>query len=95
MLFSNIVRVGLCKKVFTKLKCKVCTKHNLRKHFSSKWIEEVDSIQIELVTSEVIRINADQHIHVMEIEKTELRANHIVLTIYHKELATYVHLWMA
>ena len=26
-----------------------------------------------------MRINADKHIHVMEIEKTELRANHIVL----------------
>ena len=40
------------------------------------------------MTSEVIRVNADQHIHVMEIEKTELRANHIVLTIsiYHKKL---------
>ena len=44
------------------------------------------------MTLEVIHINADQHIHVMEIEKTELRANHIVLiiSIYHKELLTHV-----
>ena len=47
------------------------------------------------MTSEVICTNADQHIHVMEVEKTELRANHIVLTIsiYHKELLTYVCGW--
>ena len=45
------------------------------------------------MTSEVIRVNADQHIHVMEIEKTELRANHIVLTI-HKELLIYVCGWL-
>ena len=47
------------------------------------------------MTSEVISINADQHIHVMEIEKTELKANHIMLTIsiYHKDLLTYVCGW--
>ena len=48
------------------------------------------------MTSEVIRINADQHIHAMEIEKTELRANHIVLTIsiYHKKLLMHVRTYI-
>ena len=47
------------------------------------------------MTSEVIRINVDQHIHVMEVEKIDLRANHIVLTIsiYHKKLLIYVCGW--
>ena len=47
------------------------------------------------MTSEVIHVNADQHIHVMEIDKTELRANHIVLTIssYYKELLMYICEW--
>ena len=35
------------KKVVTKLKCKICTKHQLRingrKHFSNKWIDGADS----------------------------------------------------
>ena len=31
-------------KVITKPKCKGCTKHKLRKHFSDKWIE-ADSIR--------------------------------------------------
>ena len=46
-----------------------------------------------IVTSEVIGIDADQHIHVMEIEKTELRANHIVLTISIYYLRMYVCGW--
>ena len=41
-----------------------CTKNKLRKHFSKKWIEGAGSIR----TSRG-HINADQHIHVMEIEK--------------------------
>ena len=47
------------------------------------------------MTSEVIRINTDQHIHVMVVEKTELRAYHIVLTIsiYHKNLLIYACGW--
>ena len=82
------------KKVVTKLKCKGYAKHKLRKHFNNKWTEEVDSI----TTSDIRdHINADQHIHVMEIEKAEPRVNQTVLTlsIYHEELTTYVHLWMA
>ena len=78
------------KKVVTKLKCKGCTKHKLRKHFSNNWIEGADSIR----TSDIRDINANQHIHAMEIEKTEPRANHIVLTlsIYHKSyLCTFVN----
>ena len=77
------------KKVVTKLQCKVCTKHKLRKHFSTKWIEEVDSIRTIEIRD---HISADQHIHVIEIEKTEPMANHIVLTlsIYHEELLMYI-----
>ena len=43
-------------KVITKPKCKGCTKHKLRKHFSDKfkWIE-ADSIRtVCIVTSEII-----------------------------------------
>ena len=54
------------KKVVTKLKFKVCTKHKLRKHFSNKWIEEVDSIRTSNIRD---YIDADQPVHVMEIEK--------------------------
>ena len=60
------------KKVVTKLKCKVCTKHKLRingrKHFSTKWIEGADSIRTSNIRDHA---NADQHIHAMEIEKRE------------------------
>ena len=50
------------KKVVTKLQCKVCTKHELGKHFSNKWIEEVDSIRTSDIRD---HISADQHIHVI------------------------------
>ena len=50
------------KKVVTKLKCKDCTKHKLRKHFSNKWIEGTGSIRTSNIRD---YINADQHIHVM------------------------------
>ena len=77
------------KKVVTKLKCKDCTKHKLRKHFR---IEGAGSIRTSNIRD---YINADQHIHAMEIEP---RANQIVLTlsIYHEEsyLCTLI-LWMA
>ena len=33
------------KKVFPKIKCKGCTKHKLRKHYSNKWIEGAGSIR--------------------------------------------------
>ena len=58
----------------TMLKCKGCTKHKLRKHFSNKWIEGAGSIK----TSDIRDHNADQHIHVMEIENTEPRASHML-----------------
>ena len=54
------------EKVVTKLKCKGCTKHKLRKHFSNKWIEGAGSIRTSNIRD---HINADQHVHVMEIEK--------------------------
>ena len=53
------------KKVVTKLKCKVYTKHKLRKHFSNKWIEGAGSIRTSNIRD---HINADQHVHVMEIK---------------------------
>ena len=71
--------------VVTKLKCKGCTKHKLRKHFSNKWIEGADSIR----TSDIRDHNAEHHIHGMEIEKAEPRANQIVFTL------SIYHLWMA
>ena len=60
------------KKAVTKLKCKVCVRHKLRKHFSNKWIEEVDSIRTSDIRDH--HINADQYIYVLEIEKAEPRA---------------------
>ena len=54
------------KKAVTKLKCKGCTKHKLRKYFSNKWIEGVGSIKTSNIKD---HINADWHIHVMEIVK--------------------------
>ena len=71
------------KKVVTKLKCKVCTKHKLRingrKHFSTKWIEGADSIRTSNIRDHA---NADQHIHAMEIEKREQAQAQKVLLAY-------------
>ena len=47
------------KKVVTKLKCKDCTKHKLRKHFSNKCAGSIRTSNIR------DHINADQHIHAM------------------------------
>jgi len=54
------------KKVVTKLKYNGCTMHKLKIHFSNKWIEGAGSIKTSNIRD---HINADQHVHVMEIEK--------------------------
>jgi len=60
------------KRVVTRLKCRVCTKHKARisgrKHFNNKWIEGAESIRTSNIRDHA---NADQHIHAMEIEQRE------------------------
>ena len=75
------------KKVVTKLKCKGCTKHKLRKHFSNKWIEGAGSIRTSNIGD---YINADQHIHAMEKGQPYCAYAFNLL-----QRVTCVHLWMA
>ena len=78
------------KMVVTKLKCKGCTKHKLRKHFSNKWIEGADSVR----TSDIRDYNAEHHIHVMEIEKAEPRANHILCLHFQLIMKSYLSVYI-
>ena len=80
------------KKVVTKLKCKGCTKHKLRKIFSNKWIEGAGSIRTSNIRD---YINTDQHIHAMEIEKQSQGPTILCLRFQFITRVTYVHLWMA
>ena len=54
------------KKVVTKIKCKGCAKHKLRKHFTNQWIKGASSIRTSNIRD---HINTDQHVHIIETEK--------------------------
>ena len=54
------------KKVVFKIKCKGCTNHKLKKHFSNQWIEGASSIRTSNIRD---HINTDQHVHITETEK--------------------------
>jgi len=52
--------------LITKLKCKGCTKHKLRKHLATSGIEGAGSIRTSNIRD---HINANQYVHVMKMEK--------------------------
>ena len=60
------------RKVFAKLKCKVCTKFvdsiRGRKHFSEKWIAGADSLRIRNVRNYA---QNNQHAHAMSLLKKQ------------------------